>query len=163
MASHDTDRMIDDLLKGKKPEEILGKGGLLKELTKRLVERALEGEMTEHLGYEKHSVQGKNTGNSRNGRTEKQVITDSGEIGIEVPRDRNGDFEPKVVGKRQRRLPGFDEKVIALYSRGMTTREIQGHLHELYGVEVSPTLISAVTDSVLEDVKAWQAQPLDAV
>lgn len=163
MANDDTDKLIDKLLKGKKPEEILGKEGLLKELTKRLVERALEGEMTEHLGYEKHSVEGNNSGNSRNGKTGKGVITDSGKIEIEVPRDRNGEFDPKLVRKGQRRLPGFDEKVIALYARGMTTREIQGHLHELYGVEISPTLISAVTDSVLEDVKAWQSQPLDAV
>jgi len=159
----DTDRLLDELLKGKSPEEILGKEGLLKELTKRLVERALEGEMTEHLGYEPHASDGKNTGNSRNGKTPKTVKTDHAEVDISVPRDRKGDFEPQIVKKRQRRLPGFDEKVIALYARGMTTREIQGHLHELYGVEVSPSLISNVTDSVLEDVKTWQSRPLDAV
>jgi putative transposase len=159
----DMDRLLDELLKGKKPEEILGKEGLLKELTKRLVERVLEGEMTEHLGYEPHSPDGKNTGNSRNGKTSKTVKTDHAEIDIAVPRDRKGDFEPQLVKKRQRRLPGFDEKVIALYARGMTTREIQGHLHELYGVEVSPSLISNVTDAVLEDVKTWQGRPLDAV
>ena len=158
-----TDKMLDELLKGKTPEEILGKEGLVKELTKRLVERALEGEMTTHLGYEKHAAEGKNTGNSRNGKTPKQVKTGSGELEIEVPRDRAGDFDPQLVRKGQRRLPGFDDKVIALYARGMTTREIQGHLHELYGVEVSPTLISNVTDSVLDDVKAWQNRPLDAV
>ena len=158
-----TDRLLDELLKGKKPGEILSEDGLLGELTKRLVERALEGEMTEHLGYERHSPAGKNSGNSRNGKTQKTVQSKSGELEISVPRDRNGDFEPQLVRKRQRRLPGFDDKVIALYARGMTTREIQGHLQELYGVEVSPTLISSVTDSVLEDVRAWQSRPLDAV
>jgi putative transposase len=157
------DRMLDELLKGKKPEEILGEGGLLKDLTKRLVERALAGEMTAHLGYEKHAVEGRNTGNSRNGATAKRVLTDTGEISIEVPRDRKGEFEPQLVPKGQRRLPGFDEQVIALYARGMTTREIQGHLQDLYGVDVSPTLISAVTDAVMEDVQAWQGRPLEAV
>ena len=164
MAKPDpTDKLLDELLKGKKPEEILGEGGLLGELTKRLVERALEGEMTDHLGYELHSPTGKNTGNSRNGKAHKTVQSKNGEMDITVPRDRNGEFEPQLVKKRHRRLPGFDDKVIALYARGMTTRDIQGHLHELYGVEVSPTLISNVTDSVLEDVKAWQTRPLDAV
>jgi putative transposase len=164
MAEPDpVDKMLDELLKGKKPEEILGQEGLLKELTKRLVERALQGEMTAHLGYEKHAPEGKNTGNSRNGATPKTVIGDSGEMTIAVPRDRNAEFEPQLVPKGQRRLPGFDEKVIALYARGMTTREIQGHLHEIYNVEVSPALISAVTDAVLEDVQAWQSRPLDAL
>lgn len=157
------DKMLDELLKGKKPEEILGQKGLLKELTKRLVERALQGEMTAHLGYEKHAPEGRNSGNSRNGTTSKQVIGESGEMQIEVPRDRNGEFAPQLVPKGQRRLPEFDQKVIALYARGMTTREIQGQLHELYGVEVSPALISAVTDAVLEDVQAWQSRPLDPV
>ena len=155
------DKMLDELLKGKKPEEILGEGGLAKELTKRLVERALQGEMTAHLGYEKHAPEGYNTGNSRNGKTQKQVLADTGEMSIEVPRDRSGTFEPQLVPKRQRRLAGFDDKVIALYARGMTTREIQGHLKELYGTEVSPALISAVTAAVLEDVQAWQSRPLD--
>jgi putative transposase len=164
MAKPDpTDKYLDDLLKGKTPEEILGEGGVLKDLTRRLVERALEGEMTDHLGYEPNAPEGKGTGNSRNGRTKKSVKTDTGEIDIEVPRDRAADFEPQIVKKRQRRLPGFDEKVIALYARGMTTREIQSGLMEIYGVEVSPSLISNVTDSVLEDVKAWQGRPLDSV
>jgi putative transposase len=159
----DTDKMLDELVKGKQPEELLGEGGVLKQLTKRLVERALEGEMTTHLGYEKNAAEGRNTGNSRNGKTTKQVKADFGEVELEVPRDRNGDFEPQLVKKGQRRLPGFDEKVIALYARGMTTREIQGHLHELYGVEVSPALISNVTDAVLDEVKLWQNRPLEAV
>ena len=157
------DELLAELLKDKKPEEILGKGGVVKKLTKRLVEKALEGEMTAHLGYDKHAPEGRNTGNSRNGLSSKTIVTDTGELEIDVPRDRNASFEPELVPKRRRRLPGFDEKVIALYARGMTTREIQGHLHELYEVEVSPTLISTVTDAVLEDVKAWQARPLDGV
>ena len=164
MAEPDeVDKLLDEMLKGKTPEEILGEGGVLKGLTKRLVERALEGEMTTHLGYEKHAPEGRNSGNSRNGATGKRVLTGEGELEIEVPRDRNGDFDPQLVKKGQRRLPGFDEKVIALYARGLTTREIQGHLMDLYGVEVSPTLISNVTDAVLEEVRAWQSRPLDAV
>jgi len=163
MATDGTDRLLDELLKGKKPEEILGEEGLLKELTRRLVERALDAEMTEHLGYEKHAKDGEHSGNSRNGRSKKRVLTDTGSVEIEVPRDRNGDFDPQLVRKRQRRLKGFDDKVISLYARGMTTREIQGHLKELYGTDVSPTLITAVTDSVLDDVQAWQSRPLDPV
>jgi putative transposase len=159
----EVDKLLDEMLKGKTPEEILGEGGVLKGLTKRLVERALEGEMTTHLGYEKHAPEGRNSGNSRNGATGKRVLTGEGELEIEVPRDRNGDFDPQLVKKGQRRLPGFDEKVIALYARGLTTREIQGHLLDLYGVEVLPTLISNVTDAVLEEVRAWQSRPLDAV
>ncbi len=164
MAKPDsTDKLLDELLAGKKPEEILGKDGLLDELTKRLAERALEGEMTHHLGYPPHSPAGQHTGNSRNGKTHKTVKGQTSEMEISVPRDRNGEFEPQLVKKHQRRLPGFDDKVIALYAHGMTTRMIAGHLKELYGVDVSPSLISAVTDTVIEDVKAWQSRPLDAV
>ena len=119
--------------------------------------------MTTHLGYERHAPEGRNSGNSRNGKTRKTVTTESGAIELEVPRDRNGAFEPQIVPKSRRRLEGFDEKVIALYARGMTTREIQGHLQELYGVEVSPSLISNVTDAVLEEVQAWQSRPLESV
>ena len=158
-----TDELLSELVKGKSPEEILGEGGVLKQLTKRLVENALEGEMTEHLGYEPHAVEGKNTGNSRNGRNEKTIHTDTGSVEIDVPRDRAGTFDPKLVRKRQRRLEGFDDKVLSLYARGMTTREIQGHLKELYGTEISPALISNVTDSVLKDVEAWQNRPLDSI
>jgi putative transposase len=155
------DEALDNLLKGKSPQEILGQDGLLDELTKRLVERALEGEMTAHLGYEKHAAEGRNRRNSRNGHVAKRVRTDTSEMEIEVPRDREGTFQPHLVPKRRRRLAGFDDKVLSLYARGMSTREIQGHLKELYGVEVSATLISAVTDAVLEDVQAWQTRPLD--
>ena len=158
-----TDELLAELVKGKSPEEILGEDGILRQLTKRLVENALEGEMTEHLGYEPHASEGRNSGNSRNGKGEKTVHTESGSVEIEVPRDRAGTFDPKLVRKRQRRLEGFDDKVLSLYARGMSTREIQGHLKELYGTEVSPALISNVTDSVLKDVQAWQARALDSI
>jgi len=164
MAKQDpTENLLDELLAGKTPEEILGKDGLLDDLTRRLVNRALEGEMTHHLGYAPHSPAGRHSGNSRNGKTTKTVKGKTGEMEISVPRDRNGAFEPELVKKHQRRLPGFDDKVVALYARGLTTREITGHLKELYGVDVSPSLISAVTDTVIEDVKAWQGRPLDSV
>jgi putative transposase len=155
--------ILDRLIRGKAPDEILGQTGVVGDLTRRLVERVLDGEMTAHLGYEKHAAAGRDGGNSRNGKSRKRVKTDTAELDLEVPRDRDGTFDPLMVAKGQRRLPGFDDKVIALYARGMTTREIQGHLKELYAVEVSPALISAVTDAVLDDVRAWQARPLEAV
>jgi len=154
--------LLDELLRDcKSSDDLLGKNGVLKQLTKDLVERMLEAEMTDHLGYDKHAPEGRGSGNSRNGSSPKTVVGDQGEIPIDVPRDRNGDFEPQVVPKGQRRLPGFDDKIISMYARGMTTREIQGHLEEQYGVEVSPTLISKVTDAVVEEVTAWQNRPLD--
>jgi putative transposase len=156
--------LLDELLKDyQKPEDLLGDNGLLQQLTKALVERALQGELTHHLGYEKHSSAGDNTGNSRNGTTPKTVRGKRGQVQIDVPRDRNAEFEPQLVKKGQTRFDGLDEKVISLYARGMTQREIQGHLEEIYGVEISPGLISTVTDAVLDEVRAWQARPLDAV
>jgi len=156
--------IIDELLKDyKNPEDLLGDQGLLKQLTKSLLERALEAEITDHLGYEKHSTSGRKTGNSRNGHSDKTVTGDSGKIPLKIPRDRRSSFEPKIIPKGQRRFDGFDDKIISLYARGMTTREIQGHLEEIYGIEVSPTLISNVTNAVIEEVKAWQSRPLDAV
>ena len=158
------DALIDELLKEcRDPKQILGKGGLLKQLTKRLVERALQAELTDHLGYEPNAAEGRGVENSRNGYGQKTLQGDSGPIQVEVPRDRNSSFEPQLVKKRQRRLEGFDDKVLALYSRGLSTRDIQGQLEELYGAEVSPSLISNVTDAVLEDVRAWQSRPLSAV
>lgn len=158
------DALIDELLQEcENPKDILGKNGLLKQLTKRLVERTLDAELTDHLGYEPHSVQGRGTGNNRNGKGHKTVQSDTGALEIEVPRDRNGTFEPQLVRKRQRRLEGFDDKVLALYARGLSTRDIQGQLEELYGAAVSPTLISNVTNTVMEDVRAWQSRPLSAV
>ena len=154
--------VIDKLLANyQKPEDIVGENGLLKQLTKALVERALEAELTTHLGYEKHDPVGYGSGNSRNGTSQKKLKGDFGEIDIAVPRDRNASFEPKIVPKGTSRFAGFDDKILSMYARGMTTRDIQGHLEEIYGVEVSPTLISNVTEAVLEEVRAWQSRPLD--
>ena len=158
------DTLIDELLEDvSDPKDILGKNGLLKQLTKRLVERTLEAELSDHLGYEPHEPKGHGTGNNRNGKGDKTVQSETGAIDIKVPRDRNGTFEPKLIKKRQRRLEGFDDKVLALYSRGLSTRDIQGQLEELYRVEVSPTLISNVTNAVMDDVRAWQSRPLSTV
>jgi len=157
-------KLIDELLADyKKPEDIIGQNGLLKQLTKALLERALEAEMTAHLGYEKHAAAGDGSGNSRNGTSQKTLKGDFGELPLELPRDRNATFEPQIVAKHQTRFAGFDDKIISMYARGMTTREIQGHLEEIYGIEVSPALISEVTEAVLEEVKAWQGRPLDPV
>jgi putative transposase len=157
-------KIIDELLKKyEKPEDLLGEGGIVEQLTKALIERALQGEMTHHLGYEKHSVEGYRSGNSRNGTSSKTLKGKKGKIEVEIPRDRAGEFEPQLIKKHQRRFDGFDEKIISLYARGMTTREIQGHLEEIYGVEVSAGLISQVTDEVLAEVKAWQARPLEKI
>ena len=156
--------VIDDLLKKyKTPEEILGDNGLLKQLTQAVLQRALQAEMTHHLGHEKHAPVSNESGNARNGSSKKTLKGDFGIMPIEIPRDRNGSFEPLIIGKGQTRFAEFDSKIISLYSRGMTTREIKGHLEEIYGVEVSPTLISTVTEAVLEEVKIWQNRQLDAL
>lgn len=156
--------VIDDLLKKyKTPEEILGDNGLLKQLTKAVLQRALQAEMTHHLGHEKHAPVSNKSGNARNGSSKKTLKGDFGTMPIDIPRDRNGSFEPLIIGKGQTRFAEFDSKIISLYSRGMTTREIKAHLEEIYGVEVSPTLISTVTDAVLEEVKIWQNRQLDAL
>ena len=206
-----TEVLLDQLLKDyQTPEQILGEIGILKQLTKRLAERALQAEMTHHLGYAKHDYQGKadketlddfinhkpdnelledelssaeeennqsandetttlagksarKKSNARNGTTKKTVRTDFGHIELDVPRDREGSFDPQFVKKHERTLNGFDDKVISLYSRGMSTRDIQAHLKEIYGVDVSSTFISTVTDSVLDEVKQWQQRPLESV
>ncbi len=154
-----SDEWIDELLKqGRKPEDVQG---LLKQITKAVLERALQGEMTEHLGYAKHDPSGANSGNSRNGVTRKTLKGDFGELELETPRDRQGEFEPQMIRKNQTRWTGFDDKILSLYARGMTTREIQAHLEEMYQVEVSPSLISEVTDGVIEQARAWQNRPLE--
>jgi len=154
-----SDELIDELLKqGRKPEDI---HALLKQLTKAVVERAMQAEMNEHLGYEKHDPSGANSGNSRNGVTRKALKGDFGEVEIATPRDRNGEFAPQIVKKNQTRWTGFDDKILSMYARGMTTREIQGHLEEIYQVEVSPSLISEVTEGVMEEARAWQNRPLE--
>ncbi|MCZ6832062.1 MAG: transposase [Gammaproteobacteria bacterium] len=142
-------------------EERLGKNGLLMQVKKRAVEAMLEGELTDHLGYEPNDPLGNGTGNSRNGRSARMVQSKDGEIGLEIPRDRNGSFEPQVVKKRRRRIDRIDDMIIGLYARGLSTRGIQAELAELYGAEVSSTLISNVTNSVLDEVQAWRARPLD--
>jgi len=163
-AKSKQDALIDELLQDcKDPKDILGQNGLLKQLTKRLIERTLQAELTDHLGYEPYAPEGHGADNCRNGKGSKTLQSDSGPIQIEVPRDRDSSFEPKFVKKRQRRLEGFDDKVLSLYARGLSTRDIQGQLEELYGVEVSPALISNVTEAVLEDVRVWQCRPLSAV
>ena len=160
--------LLDELIRehlaeGKHPKELLEEGGLLKQLTQELVQKCLEAEMDTHLGYEKNERAGKSAENRRNGYTKKVLKSEQGEVTLGVPRDRNGEFEPLVVAKHQTRLAGLDSKVIALYARGMTVRDIQAQLEEMYGVEISPTLISNVTNAVMDDVKAWQSRPLDAV
>lgn len=156
--------LIDNLLKDyQKPEDLIGENGLLKQLTKQLLERAMAAELTEHVGYEKHDVAGHNSGNSRNGKSAKTLKGSFGTMPIAVPRDRNGTFAPQIIGKHQTRFTGFDEHIISLYARGLSTREIQQHLEEIYHVEVSPALISSVTEEVLDEVRAWQNRQLDAV
>ena len=156
--------LLDELLKDyTDPQAILGEHGLLKRLSKRVVERVLEAELTAHLGYAPHVRHGAQEQNARNGKGQKTVQTDTGPLELAVPRDRNGSFAPQLVPKRQRRLEGFDAKVLSLYARGLSPREIQGHLEELYGTEVSPTLISTITDAVLDEVRTWQARPLASV
>src|SRR6266852_4449279 len=156
--------LIDNLLREyKKPEDLIGENGLLKQLTKQLLERAMAAEMTEHVGYDKHDVAGNNSGNSRNGQSAKTLKGSFGTMPIAVPRDRNGTFEPQIIEKHQTRFTGFDANILSLYSRGLSTREIQQHLEEIYHVEVSPGLISSVTDEVLDEVKTWQNRQLDAI
>jgi putative transposase len=156
-------KLIDQLLAehGHRPEDIAGETGLLKQLTKAILERAMHAEMTSHLGYEKHDPAGYKSGNSRNGNSKKKLAGDFGQIDLETPRDRNGSFEPKIVAKHQGRFTGFDDKILSMYSRGMTTRDIEAHLHEIYGVDVSPTLVSQVTDAVVDEVRTWQSRPLE--
>ena len=156
------DELIDQLLAGREgPEAITGPDGLLKQLTKRVVERAVSAELTEHLGYELGGEPPEGQPNRRNGWSSKTLITDHGPVEVEVPRDREGSFEPQIVPKHQRRFAGFDDKIISMYARGMSTREISKHLEEIYGVEVGRDTISRVTDAVLDDVKEWQARPLE--
>jgi len=143
--------------------ELVGPGGLLTGLTKTVLETALEAEMDDHLGYAKHAVEGRDLGNSRNGSRSKTVLTEVGEVEIEVPRDREGSFEPKIVAKRQRRLAGVDELVISLTAKGLTTGEISAHLADVYGAEVSRDTISRITDAVVEELAGWQSRPLDPV
>ena len=158
----------EELLSGlladyKKPEDLIGENGLLKQLTKLLVEKALDAELSEHLGHGKNEPVANEAGNTRNGKSRKTLKGEFGVLPIEVPRDRHGTFEPQLIPKHQTRWAGFDDKILSLYARGMTVREIQAHLEEMYGTEVSPSLISSITDAVAEEVKAWQSRPLDPI
>ena len=157
-----SDEMIDSMLGGAKTQDdLFGPDGIVKQISKRFMERLLKEEMTEHLGYEKHSIEGNNSGNSRNGKTSKTVKTGNGEIEIDIPRDRNSEFQPALVGKRQKRLQLLNDQVLSLYARGMTVRDIQSYVEELYGTEISRDLITRITDGILEDVTEWRNRPLD--
>ena len=159
-----TDEVLNGLLKDyQRPEDLLGQNGLLKQLQKRLLEKAMGAELTVPLGCGKHDPAGRNTGNPRNGTTPKTLKGEFGNMELATPRDRNGSFEPQIVARGQRRFEGFDQAIISLYSRGLTAREIEGHLLEIYGVEVSPTLVSQVTDAVCAEVQTWQNRPLEEV
>lgn len=154
--------LLDELLKEyQTPQDLLGDEGILKQLTKAMIERCLQTEMEEHLGYPKHGRKEEEQSNVRNGKGRKKLKSEHGELEIAVPRDRDSSFEPVLVKKRQTRLEGFEEKIIALYARGMTTRDIQAQLQDLYGVEVSPTFISNVTEEVMEEVRQWQNRLLE--
>jgi putative transposase len=155
--------IVDELLKDVDPKAVFATDGLMAEIKKALAERMLNAEMDVHLDSESAAADGALTGNHRNGYSKKTVLTESSQIDLEVPRDRRGTFEPQLIAKYQRRFPGFDEKIISMYARGMSVREIQSHIRELYGIEASPQLISTVTDAVLEEVSRWQSRPLDAL
>jgi len=163
-----SNEIIDDLLnkidfKNLTTEQISGPNGILKQLTKKILESALNAEMTEHLGYEKYKPGIEKNDNSRNGRTSKTVTSDLGDLSLDIPRDRKSEFEPKIIKKHQRRFEGFDSQILSLYSRGMTTRDIQNHLKEIYDVDVSPELISQVTNEIITEVKEWQNRPIDTI
>lgn len=154
--------LLDELLADyEKPSDLIGDAGLFRVLKKALLERALGAELSAHLGYEKHAPSGRGSGNSRNGQSVKTVLTHDGAVTLSVPRDRNATFEPMIVPKGVTHLEGFDEQIISLYARGLSVRDVQAHLRQMYKVEVSPDLISRVTDAVLEEVTAWQARPLE--
>src|SRR5208337_2348789 len=155
--------ILDELLKGKDPKQIFSSAGLMGELKKALADRILSAEMDQHLTESKHDEvsAGEDANNHRNGYSQKTVLTDGEALQVSIPRDRHGTFEPQLIAKYQRRFPGFDEKIVSMYARGMSVREIQGHLRDLYGVDVSADLVSAVTDAVLEDIAEWQNRPLE--
>lgn len=156
--------LLDELLSGyEKPSDLLGEDGIFRALKKRLLERALDAELSEHLGYEKGERSGRRAANNRNGHSAKMVLTDEGSVSLSVPRDRDGSFEPAIVPKGVTRLEGFDGQIISLYARGLSVRDVQAHLRQMYQVAVSPDLISRVTDAVHEDVLAWRNRPLEAV
>lgn len=156
--------LLDELLgEYRSPEDLVGDSGLLKELTRALVNRAMQAEMTEHLGYESGKSVPDGQANRRNGKREKRLRSDQGHMVVEVPRDQDGTFEPALIPKHSREFRGFDDKIVAMYARGMTVRDIQAHLADIYGVTVSPDLVSRVTDEVVDELRAWQHRPLEEV
>ncbi|MFS8131200.1 MAG: IS256 family transposase [Candidatus Dojkabacteria bacterium] len=152
-----------DLSTAKTYADLMGPDGAIKKLMKNALEGMLDAELTEHLGYEKHSPSGKKTGNSRNGRSSKQLKNDNGEIELSIPRDRNSEFDPVIVKKYERTLGPIEDKIISMYAKGMTTRDIQSHLEEIYGLQISPTLVSNITEKIVSIATAWQNRPLEAV
>lgn len=162
-----TEEMIEqlkaDLSKAKNYEDLMGKDGAIKKLIAQSLEQMLESELTEHLGYEKHSPEGRNTGNSRNGKTHKTLKNDNGEIEITVPRDRNGEFDPVIVKKYERTIGPIEDKIISMYAKGMTTRDIQSHIQEMYGLDVSATLVSNITEKIVHIATEWQNRPLEGI
>ena len=154
--------LLDRLLEGNEPSELFARGGLLDDLKKALSERILNAELDEHLGAERHEAEASRRPNRCNGTSSKTVLTGTSQVRLDIPRDRAGTFDPRLIAKYQRRFPDFDDKIISMYARGMSTRAIRDHLEELYGIEVSPDLISVVTSAVLEEVAEWQGRPLDA-
>lgn len=149
-----------DLSKAKSYADLMGKNGAIKKLIKSSLENILDEELSEHLGYEKHSIDGHHSGNSRNGKTHKSIKSDEGIIDLEIPRDRNSSFDPIIVKKYENTLGPIEDKIISMYAKGMTTRDIQSHVEEMYGLEVSPTTISKITDSIVVHAKQWQSKPL---
>ena len=156
-------KLINQLLEQTPPEDLLGENGLIKQFAKAIPERALQAEMSTHLGHEPGESVSNEAGNKRNGTTSQTVQGELGKLEMSVPRDREGTFEPQLVKKRQTRLRGLDTRIVNLYAKGMSTREIQSHLKEMYGVDVSAGLISNVTDAVNDEIKTWQSRPLEAI
>ena len=153
--------MKSDLSKAKNYEDLMCKNGAIKKLIAQTLEQMLESELTEHLGYERYSPEGKNSGNSRNGRTRKSIRNDNGELDLSVPRDRNGEFGPVIVKKYEKTIGPIEDKIISMYAKGMTTRDIQSHVTELYGLEISPTLVSNITGKIVHLAEEWQNRPLE--
>jgi putative transposase len=163
LSKEQLDQLQKDIANAKTYDDLMGKEGAIKKLLKSSLEQMLTAEMNEHLGYEKHSVTGINSGNSRNGTSTKQVKTGQGGISVEIPRDRNGKYSPIVIGKHQRTLGDLEEKIISMYAKGMTTRDIQEHVEEIYGLQISPTAVSNITDNIIGHIHEWQARPLESV
>ena len=156
-------QLVNDLEKAKSYEDLMGKDGAIKKILKSSLENMLDTELSEHLGYEKHSPLGANTGNSRNGKTRKTIKTDEGKIELTIPRDRSSTFDPVVVKKYEKTLGPIENKIISMYAKGMTTRDIQSHVEEIYGLDISPTTISRITDSIVVHAKEWQSRPLNEI